>query len=89
MSLEKTKPGDTIEIVLEGDFFGHRFTVVECPEDDLDSAYRDDPWVELVGRIVPVPHGYKIVDRGDVSESGSVDKFLKRQLNANLDSVFG
>lgn len=89
MSLEQTKPGDTIEIVAKNQFFGRRFTVVECPEDMLNGAYRDDPWVEFKGRIRPVPHGYKIVNRGGMSESGNVDGFLKRQLNANLDSVFG
>lgn len=83
----KAKPGDTIEITKDNDFKGRKFIVVECPIERNDSVYLNCPWVEHDGQIVAVPKGaYKIIGRSVTI--ANTDEFLKRQLNANLDSIF-
>lgn len=89
MDTEHSKPGDTIEITVKNDFFGQKFLVIECPDDNKKGPYSKYAWVEHNGCALALvdPKTYKII-KTSLENNVSDDEFLKRQLNDNLRGIF-
>jgi len=87
-----TKPGDTIEISVPPGhpgfkLNGEKYTVIPCPSDRVDGPNGSEVWVRRSdGEAVVVPSGTYVVAK--TAETKNVDDFLRRQLNANLASIF-